>query len=569
MWEKFRLKNMKLGMKYGLSFGVTIFLFVIATAVIYIFLHIGQQKLNAFDRQSQYAVDITEMASLFRAQDIRIADYLNDRDPSKIKEFQDLQKQFNDMAKKVQPALKTKQQKGVFKTVIRNHKTVNDLFLSEIVTAVKNGDESKAMGYRQNTEQLRTQTVDLLEKLRQSLNKEMDTAGHVAKKSFANTAILLVFAVLICAILGSVIIYFVNRSVQKAFKAVVGLVDEITSGNLTVKPIDYDGKDEIGALASSMNTMSGALRNIIKEIGDASERLAQNSEELAASVEEVSAASQQIAATMQELTSGAEKQANSTTEAAGFVSRFMDRVDHESKNGETMRASSEEIMAITEKGAELIDRSLSQTKAIYDVVKEAVARVGALEEQSRQISKLGQVIREIAEQTNLLALNAAIEAARAGEHGKGFAVVADEIRKLSDEVSKSVAEISGIVVGIQKESKAVSESLQTGHAQVDLGMSQMKETGIAFETIKKRIDDMVGNIKAMTESLSEMNENGKKVAQSIESIASVAESSSAGIEQTAASVEETSSIAQEMKASADNLAKLAEDLRFVVQIFRL
>lgn len=567
--KSLRYKNMKLGVKYGLAFGLTILLFLVATIIIYILLNHGEQKIQAFDRESKRAVEITEMASLFREQDVRIADYLYTHDQSDVKEFKNVQKQFNELAKKLRPGLKSEQQKGYLDAVVQNSLKVNDLFLSEIVPAVEKGDQSKALSSRLITEQLRKQTVDLLEQLRNTVNKEKDEAGQSAMNSIASTTILLVIAVLICAVLGTLGIYLVHRTVQKGLEGVLRLSNEVASGNLTSEPVLYDGEDEIGKLASSMNTMKDALKNIIKEIGDASQKVAQNGETLAASVEEVSAASQQIAATMQELSSGTEKQATSTNDAFGLISEFMKRVDAESKNGEAIRKSSEEILTITEKGEALIDRSLEQTKVIHDVVEEAVSRVGALEEQTQQISRLGQVIQEISEQTNLLALNAAIEAARAGEHGKGFAVVADEIRKLSDEVSKSVAEIGGIVAGIQKESKAVSESLKNGHEQVNVGMNQMKETGSAFERIHHRIREMVGHIQAITGSLTEMSDNGKNLAQSIENIAQVAESSSAGIEQTAASTEETSSIVQEMKASADNLAKLAEDLHFVVQIFKL
>src|SRR5699024_4194813 len=133
--------------------------------------------------------------------------------------------------------------------------------------------------------------------------------------------------------------------------------------------------------------------------------------------------------------------------------------------------------------------------------RDAVQKVQGLDAQSQEISKLVSVIQDSAEQTNLLALNAAIEAARAGEHGKGFAVVADEVRKLAEQVSVSVTDITTIVTSIQNESSMVTESLEGGYKEVEQGTTQIEATGEKFNGINTSITNMVKDIQSISDNL--------------------------------------------------------------------
>src|SRR5699024_8306035 len=175
---------------------------------------------------------------------------------------------------------------------------------------------------------------------------------------------------------------------------------------------------------------------------------------------------------MEELASGAEIQANSASDLTYYMGSFTEKIEHTNDNNRAVHNSSEKVLSLTEKGGEMMRSSSEQMNKINTIVDDSVDKMGTLDDNAQNMTKLVEVSNEISEQTNLLAVNAAIEAARAGENGRGFAVVADEVRKLAEQVGLSVKDITEIVTNIQQESKNVSEALQNGFHEVEQGTEE-------------------------------------------------------------------------------------------------
>ena len=197
---------------------------------------------------------------------------------------------------------------------------------------------------------------------------------------------------------------------------------------------------------------------------------------------------------MQELAGGTETQASTAGDLADTMRIFTNRIQETTKEGIELKNNSSEVQQLTDSGKGLMMSSTEQMATINDIVLDSVRKVEGLNEQSDEISKLVSVIDDISNQTNLLALNAAIEAARAGEHGKGFAVVADEVRKLAEQVQFSVADISAIVNRIQHDTGSVTRSLQEGYQEVKKGTEQITETSETFNHISEAVKGMITSI---------------------------------------------------------------------------
>ena len=343
----------------------------------------------------------------------------------------------------------------------------------------------------------------------------------------------------------------------------------VADGELNHEPLEQKSYDELGELTVSANQMQKNLRDTIEKMLVVSQSVTNQSEDLTQSANEVQQGSKQIASTMYELSEGSESQASRAAEMVRMMDDFTGRIELAHLEGADVARSSTEILSLTKDGTALMRSSVQQMESIDGIVKNAVEQVKGLDSQSQQISQLVQVIKDISNQTNLLALNAAIEAARAGEHGKGFAVVADEVRKLAEEVTHSVGDITNIVSAIQNGSKTVVHSLEDGYTQVDEGTKQITLTGRTFETINHSVGNMEMKIQHITEELNYISTNSKKINQAIEDIAAVSEESAAGIEQVSASAQQSSSSMDEITNHASELASSAELLTAQVKKFQL
>lgn len=380
--------------------------------------------------------------------------------------------------------------------------------------------------------------------------------------------IILIVSVLATAF-AIVIGLFMGRIIGRPLTTISSKLNDVADGKLTGQTIRTKRKDEIGMLEQATNKMQEELRHIITSVSNATHHVLSSSEELTQSTNEVVQGADQIAITMQELASGSESQATYTSDLSESMSAFVHTIEQSVEESERIYQTSTKVRGLTDEGRLMMDSSVTQMQTIDEIVKQSVEGMRGLDTKSSEVSELVTVIEGIAEQTNLLALNAAIEAARAGEQGKGFAVVADEVRKLSEEVSGSVVEITDIVRRMQEESAQVVGALENGYSEVQKGTTQIQETGKTFNSISSSVEQMERTIRRITEKLADNKEQTVNMSSSVEEIASISEESAAGIEQTSASAQQSNSTMQEVSASSEELARLAEELNQLVERFEL
>jgi methyl-accepting chemotaxis protein len=470
----------------------------------------------------------------------------------------------------IQAELLEKSNDPAIKEVNEQTTEVYSLIEEDLFPAIEQGNTEEAKQIlNKDIEPKLMGAVEQMTTLALARGEESKANGTKALKEAETTSFVSFIVGLLLLVIIILLTIFIPRNLAKPITILKERMDLLANGDLSNEPLEIKSQDEIGMLLDSSNRVNDSLREMLNNISAVSEALSNQSHNLTQTSYEVKEGSNQIAVTMQELASGSETQVNITSELSNSMGAFTTEVKNANQSGEIVYDSSQQVLGLTKEGSKLMASSINQMGIIDNIVKEAVQKVKGLDDQSQEVSKLVGVIKAIAEQTNLLALNAAIEAARAGEHGKGFAVVADEVRKLAEQVSLSVTDITQIVSNIQNETKVVTDSLQGGYKEVESGKSQIISTGHTFEEIERALSGMANGIQFISSTLGTIATNSDGINQSISEIASVSEEAAAGIEETAASVEQSSGSMEEVAISATRLNELANDLKQLINKFVL
>ncbi len=309
-----------------------------------------------------------------------------------------------------------------------------------------------------------------------------------------------------------------QQYLERQFQRISETIRAVVNGDLTVQ-LEVERNDAVGELIQNINAMIRDLRNILGEVQHVSNSVAE--------------ASTTIAASASQMSQGANEQAQQTSEVAAAVEE-MTRTIHESSNHVKEAAHmAEKASSLAQKGEQVFRDTLTGMQKIANVVKKAAQTVETLGKSSMEIGEIIQVINDIADQTNLLALNAAIEAARAGEQGRGFAVVADEVRNLAERTSSATKEISEMIQRIQEETNQVVVSMSEGNKEVENGMLLADQAKTALNEIIKSVNHINTMIERIASASEEQSDASSQISSNIEEIAEVARNVSMATEQLA------------------------------------
>lgn len=452
-----------------------------------------------------------------------------------------------------------------FKT---EYKKLQDISSEMLSLAVKNENDNAYDVYLKKMEPQRETVNQLIEDI-QTLNADNAKTIYQQDSKEAGSIITLLIIVIAAALVLSISIgLLMTRLITKPIKDIQALFAETEQGDFTVKGT-YQSKDELGLLTSSFNKMVGGVRSIIETVGETSHQVASSSQELSASADESTKASEYISTTIQELAVGSDQQVESVENSRTVIMGMTEFAGRISSNAEKAAATADQTAKMSLEGTKAIDKVSTQMKSINETVVSLSEAFKHLTERSNEIGNITEVITSIAEQTNLLALNAAIEAARAGEQGKGFAVVADEVRKLAEQSGRSAEQITRLITIIQNDTKQTMNSVISATGEVKEGLVVVHEAGGAFQKIENSITEVVTQINDVTNLVKNLTAGASEIETAISGVKEVAETAAGGTQTVSAATQEQLASMEEIAAASQILAQNAEELQHLIQKFKI
>jgi methyl-accepting chemotaxis protein len=344
---------------------------------------------------------------------------------------------------------------------------------------------------------------------------------------------LILFSALISFVLGILGAIWLARRITRPILDSLPIYERVAGGDLTLT-VAITSEDEIGQLGRQFNKLVTSLRELVHEVSGATR--------------EVASAATEIAASSEQMSSGMHEQNTQTQQVSAAIEQMSSTVIEVARKSAEAAGSANDAGQQADKGGEIVQSTIKEMTSIADEVHTTSDLIAELGKRGEQIGKIISVINDIADQTNLLALNAAIEAARAGEHGRGFAVVADEVRKLAERTTHATKEVADSITAIQHETNAAVQRMTTGTARVSEGVTLARQAGDALESIVAGAQNVAGMIQAIAAASEEQSAAAEEIARNVESISAVTRQSSDGASQAAAAATQLSAKSEQLQS---------------------
>ncbi|ALS29138.1 chemotaxis protein [Paenibacillus sp. 32O-W] len=398
---------------------------------------------------------------------------------------------------------------------------------------------------------------------------QMENASRENKATVetAQKVVLLTLVIAITAAVG-LALYLASR-LSKPLVEMTAAAQLIADGDLTKDIPVIRSRDEMGSMSAAFQKMASNLRSLIRTVALSAEEVATNSRELAASADQSTQAAQQITTAIQDIAAGAENQAKGAESNSRAVEELSTGIQRLAASTEGMHASSLQTAERAERGSELLQHLYSRMEAVQDAATESSEMMDQLYERLSEIGSIVGLMREIAAQTQLLSLNASIEAAKAGEAGQGFAVVAGEVKKLADQSGQSAQSVAGLLENISLQSNKVAQAMRSSVREVENGMNAANDAKQAFVEILESVHHVEREVQEASVVSEQMAASSQEISASMEQTVAISQETSAGAQEVTAATEQQLASLEEISAASVELSRTAQELNDIISRFRV
>ena len=441
---------------------------------------------------------------------------------------------------------------------------------SNILESYQAGSEQQALSMINNEfATANSEIYQLTVSMQEYQQKNVQEASSSIQRAISWSIAIAIFAVLLITAIVIFFMMYAKKHISAPLKQLSKTALLIADGNLSHEGFTHKAKDEIGQLSAAFNQMKNNLHAIIFTVRENTGHLSASAQQLAASTEEVVATSEEIAQRVTNSAEIAHFTSSGAKECAIVTDSTAINVTSVTESANDLLVNTQSMDKNAKLGASFLINAKEQMQTIYAATANISDLIDKLSSQSQQIGKITEVITGLTDQTNLLALNAAIEAARAGEHGKGFAVVADEVKKLAEQSKISATQIVDLTDEIQLDTRNVNTAVKDGLNSVTEGVDIIEQASDAFLSITRAIHVASLKVEEIFNSAEQVAAATQQVAASTHEIATGAERSTEDFEMIAAATEQQTATMAQLADVSTEVSQSAQDLQGVIQKFKL